>query len=123
CVSNGECESESCIEWTDSQTDGVCGPRPECNNTRFVGTLFDFETRAPIAGAQLRVVGAISAVQDPGGAPGLVTATSDAKGQIDVTSDAPISQGLGVVGLVDGGDYYVTATGLASPYEGTTKYP
>lgn len=123
CTANADCMSESCIKVTDGQTDAVCGPRAECSNTRIVGTLFDFDTKEPIAGAELRVVGALAALQDPGGAAGLVTATSDANGQVDATSELPINQGIGIIGLVGGGDYYITATGLASPYPNTSKYP
>ena len=123
CESNGECVSESCIKFTDGESGATCGPRPECNNTRFIGTLLDFETDAAIVGGELRVVGALTAILNPGGAAGLVSATSDANGQIDVTSETPIDEGVGLVGLVGGGDYYVTATGLASPYPDTTQYP
>lgn len=125
CTANGDCMSETCLKWFDNQTDAVCGPRTECSNTRFIGTVFDFDTGQPIAGANLRVVGAVTAIANPAGATGLVTAVSDADGRIDVTSAAPITEILGVVGLVDGGSYYVTATGLAAPYDGVspTAYP
>src|SRR5690606_5054486 len=35
----------------------------------------------------------------------------------------PLNQGIGVIGLVSGADYYVSATGLAQPYEASTSYP
>jgi hypothetical protein len=123
CTANGDCESESCLKWTDGQTDAVCGPRAECNNTRFIGTIFDFDTKAPVAGAELRVVGALSALQGPENAVPLVTTTSDANGRIDVTTETPINQGIGVIGVVTGENYYLTATGLAQPYPATTSYP
>jgi hypothetical protein len=123
CTANADCESESCIEWTDTQTDAVCGPRAECGNTRFVGTLFDFDTKEPIAGGELTVVGALAALGGLDSATPLVEATAGANGQIDATSAEPLNQGIGVIGVVTGGAYYVTATGLAQPYPMTPMYP
>ncbi|MDC0717371.1 hypothetical protein [Nannocystis bainbridge] len=123
CTANADCESESCVKWTDSQTDAVCGARAECGNTRFIGTLTDFATGAPIAGAELRVVGALAAIQGIDSAVDIVKVTSGADGRIDATSETPVNTGIGVIGVVGGGDYYLTATGLAQPYEGTTLYP
>lgn len=122
CTSNGDCMSETCLKFTDAQADATCAARTMCSNTRITGTLFDFDTGQPIPMGNLRVVGAIAAIGDPDGAPGLVTAMSDGNGVVDVTTTQPISQALGIVGLVDGGAYYVTATGLAAPYEGTQAY-
>lgn len=118
CMANADCMSLSCVKFTDNQTDAVCEAAPDGGNTRFTGTIFHFVTGAAVPGAQLRVVEALSAIQDPMGATGLVTATSDAMGRIDVTTSTPLSGGLGMVGLVDGGEFFVTATGLASPTAG-----
>lgn len=118
CMANADCMSLSCVKFTDNQTDAVCEAAPDGGNTRFTGTIFHFVTGAAVPGAQLRVVEALSAIQDPMNAMGLVTATSDAMGQIDVTTTTPLSGGLGMVGLVDGGEFFVTATGLASPTAG-----
>ncbi|WP_434422996.1 hypothetical protein [Nannocystis pusilla] len=123
CTLNADCESESCIKWTDSQTDAVCGVRAECGNTRFIGTLTDFATGEPIAGAELRVVGALAAIQGIESAVDIVKVTSGADGRIDATSETPVNTGIGVIGVVGGGDYYLTATGLAQPYTGDTLYP
>ncbi|WP_096330271.1 hypothetical protein [Nannocystis exedens] len=123
CTANADCESESCIKWTDSQTDAVCGARAECGNTRFIGTLTDFATGEPIANTELRVVGALAAIQGIESAVDIVKVTSGADGRIDATSETPVNTGIGVIGVVGGGDYYLTATGLAQPYEGSTLYP
>lgn len=118
CMANADCMSLSCVKFTDDQTDAVCEAAPDGGNTRFTGTIFHFVTGDAVPGAQLRVVEALSAIQDPMNAMGLVTATSDAMGRIDVTTTTPLSGGLGMVGLVDGGEFFVTATGLASPTAG-----
>lgn len=123
CTANDDCASLSCVKFTDNQTDAVCEAAAPGGNTRFTGTVFHFITGAPVPMADLRVVGALSALQDPMGATGLVTATSDAMGIIDATSAEPLNQGLGVVGLISGADLYITATGLAAPFAGTTMYP
>lgn len=123
CTANGDCMSESCIKFTDNQTDATCGPRAECSNTRFIGTLVDFDTKAPIAGGELMVVGALAALGGLENATPLLEVTADASGQIDVTSETPVTEGIGVIGVVGGGAYYVTATGLAQPYSGTSTYP
>jgi len=123
CSLNADCASESCIKWTDNQADATCGARAECGNTRFIGTLTDFATGQPIPDLELRVVGALAAIQGIESAVDIVKVTSDANGQIDATSTTPVNTGIGVIGVVGGGDYYLTATGLAQPYEGTTLYP
>ncbi|WP_293275497.1 hypothetical protein [Nannocystis sp.] len=47
-----------------------------------------------------------------------LTTTSEANGQVDVTSTEPLAEGVGVVGVITGGDYYTTATGIAAPTAG-----
>lgn len=123
CTLNADCESETCLKWTDSQTDATCGVRAECGNTRFIGTLTDFATGQPIPNLELRVVGALAAISGIDTAIDIVKVTSDANGQIDATSETQVNTGIGVIGVVGGGDYYLTATGLAQPYMGTTLYP
>ncbi|MDC0670722.1 hypothetical protein [Nannocystis radixulma] len=123
CTLNADCESETCMKWTDTQTDATCGVRAECGNTRFIGTLTDFDTKEPIPNVELRVVGALAAIQGIESAVDIVKVTSGANGQIDATSATPVNTGIGVIGVVSGGDYYLTATGLAQPYEGSTLYP
>ncbi len=118
CMENADCMSLSCVKFTDGQTDAVCEAAVGGGNTRFTGTVFHFITGAAVPSANLRVVDALSAIQDPMSAVGLVTATSDAMGRIDATSAEPLPGGLGVVGLIDGGEFFITATGLASPTAG-----
>lgn len=121
CTLNGDCMSLSCIKFRDLEM-GTCEAAVGDGNTRFVGTLLNFVTGAPLPNAEVRVVAALTALMNPMAA-GLVTATSDGEGRIDATSTMPLNAAFGVVGLVgDGTDLYITATGLAAPGDGG-KYP
>ena len=117
CTVNGDCASLACLKYRDLE-DGECVAAPAGGSTRVVGTLVDFASGMPIASTELRVIGALSALTDPGGASPVVMATSDASGQVDATSAMPLKEGIGIVGIVTGGDYYTTATGLAAPTAG-----
>ncbi len=117
CTANADCASLGCLKFRDLE-DGTCVAAPADGNTRIAGTLVDFVKNGPIADTEVRVIGALSALSDPANAPAVVMATSDASGQIDVTSTTPIGEGIGIVGIVTGGDYYTTATGIASPLAG-----
>lgn len=129
CAANADCESGVCTLFTDVPVneDAVCGDpitttEAGCN-TRITGTVFDFISLAPIPGATVRAVGAVSAVSDPDGAPGLVEATADADGRVDGTSEVPVIQAFAIVALVDNADAAITATGLAAPIDEDMNYP
>ena len=113
CTANGDCASVACLKYRDL-VEGECVAAPAGGNTRIAGTLVDFVSGAPIAGAEVRVIGALSALNDPANAPPVLTATADAEGKVDVVSMTPLSEGIGIVGIITGGDYYTSATGLAS---------
>ena len=117
CVANDDCMSKACLKYRDLEA-GECVAAADGGNTRIAGTLVDFVKGTPIASTELRVIGALSALSDPDNAPAVVMATSDAQGVVDVTSLAPLSEGIGLVGIITGGDFYTTATGLASPVAG-----
>ena len=117
CTANDDCASVGCLKWRDLEM-GECVAAPAGGNTRVAGTLIDFVTGQPIPGATLNVIGALSALSDPGMATPVLTGTADANGQVDVTSTEPITEGIGIVGIITGGDYYTTATGIASPTAG-----
>jgi hypothetical protein len=91
--------------------------------TRIMGTMLDFTTRMPIPDIDMKVATAIMAAVDPANAASQADATSDANGIIDTLSTAPLNSPLGIVGLSSGTGYYLTATGLASPAEGTAYGP
>ena len=122
CAANGECMSAACLKWTDAAA-GECVPAPEGGNTRIAGTVVDFVTGATVGGAELRVVGALSALGDPAQATALVTATSMADGRVDVTTAEPLAAPIGIVATITSPDHYLAATGLASPVVGTTYGP
>ena len=119
CSANADCASVGCLKWRDLEM-GECVPAPAGGNTRIAGTLVDFITGTAIGGAELRVVGALTVAlsPDPATAPPVLTTTSEANGQVDVTSTEPLAEGVGVVGVITGGAYYTTVTGLASPTAG-----
>jgi hypothetical protein len=129
CTANADCESGICTLFTDAPVneDAACGEPITTNeagcNTRVTGTIFDFVTLMPIEGATMRAVGAVSAVSDPDGAAGIVTATSGADGRVDGTSELPIIQAIAVVALVDNEGSAITATGLAAPITANTNEP
>lgn len=117
CSANDDCASVGCLKWRDLEM-GECVAAPPGGNTRVAGTLIDFVSGLPIPGAELRVIGALSALSDPGMATPVLMGTANDKGQVDVTSSEPITEGIGIVGIITGGDYYTTATGIASPTMG-----
>lgn len=122
CVANGDCMSLGCEKFRDLEM-GVCVAAPGGNQTRVMGTLVDFITLQPIANTEMRVLGALTALQNPVDGTADLMAMSDANGQLDVTTTTPFSASFGEVAIVQGGDYYTTATGIAAPLEGVNYGP
>lgn len=124
CTGNDGCASGVCTLYTDAPVndDAVCGDEiPDCN-TRITGTVFDFVTGMPVDGASVNVAGAIPAIADPANAPSLAMATAGADGRIDVTTDLPVKQAIGIIALVTSSTGYLTATGLAAPADAMNNY-
>jgi hypothetical protein len=121
CTSNSSCASGVCTIYTDVplNDDAVCAPSAEDCSTRVTGTVFDFITREPLSGADVIVAAALQAATNPTGAMALLSDTSDGEGRIDATSDGPILAPIGIVALSSAGGYYLTATGVAAPAEGS----
>lgn len=117
CSANDDCMSLGCLKFRDAG-DGECVAAPANMATRIAGTLLDFSTAAPIPSVELRVIGALSALGDPANATPVAAGTSDAAGIVDFVSPEALKEGIGIVGVITGGDYYTTATGLASPTAG-----
>jgi hypothetical protein len=122
CAANGDCMSIACEKFRDLE-DGVCVEGPGGGNTRVVGTLVDFISLEPIASTELRALEALTALMNPTEGAAILTAMSDADGKVDATSMMPWKAAFGVVGIVQGGDYYPTATGLAAPLMGQVYGP
>jgi hypothetical protein len=125
CTASSDCASGVCTLYTDVPVndDAVCAAAPADCSTRVTGTVFDFRTREPIAGANVLVVSALQAAVNPTGAAALVEATSGADGRIDVTSSGPIAEPIGIVALSSTNGYFLTATGVAAPWEdGGSEY-
>lgn len=125
CTANSDCASGVCTIFTDVplNADAVCDPTPSMTdagcNTRITGTVFDFSTLMPSEGATMKVAAALNAITDPAGADALAEATSGADGRLDVTTEVPISAAIAIIALVEAPGAYLTATGLASPVEGS----
>ena len=122
CSANGDCMSQGCLKYRDL-SQGECVAAPENGNTRVTGTVLDFVTGEPIPSAEFRAIGALSALTDPLGATAAVMATADASGVIDAVSAMPLKEGIGLIAIISGGDYYTTATGIAAPISGNTYGP
>lgn len=129
CTSHGDCASGVCLIYTDVplNDDAVCGPMPEQTDagcsTRVTGTLFDFATGQPVGGVNVKIVKAIEAIADPANATPLVEMPSASDGRIDMTTDKPISAPLAIISIAGGdGDYFLTATGVASPADDMSAY-
>jgi hypothetical protein len=124
CQSNDECASKLCEVFQDAPpVDGTCQPAPTECRTRIMGRTLDFTTRTPVPDVNLRAAQAIQASVDPVNAAAEASATSDAEGMIDTLSDGQVMAALGLIGLTDAEGYYLTATGLAAPAEGTLYGP
>jgi hypothetical protein len=122
CVANGDCASLACEKFRDLEM-GTCVEAVSGGNTRVMGTVIDFTTLQPAASVDLRAMAALTALTDPINGTAVLTATADANGQIDVTTTEPLSAAIGLVGVVQGGDYFASATGLAAPEMGTSYGP
>lgn len=118
CEVNSDCASLACLEFRDFDPQAVCDVPPGGGATRFPGTILDFVTGAPVPGAEVGVVGALSVLTDAPNAQPILVATADAKGEFDAVSDGPVQEGIAVFGLVGGGKFFLTGTALASPAMG-----
>ncbi len=117
CSQNGDCMSLGCLKFRDAG-EGECVAAPANMATRIAGTVLDFATGAPVPSVELRVIGALSALGDPAMATPVAKGTADANGVVDFVSPEALKEGIGIIGIITGGLYYTTATGLASPVEG-----
>ncbi len=70
CIANGDCTSLA----------------PADSATRITGTLLDFATGAPIPDLEVRVIGTLSALGDPGNATPVAKGISGANGKVDFVS-------------------------------------
>ncbi|MEZ4381798.1 MAG: hypothetical protein R3A79_10630 [Nannocystaceae bacterium] len=115
CAVHVDCASRLCLEFRDHDPSATCAPAPEGGSTRFTGTILDITAGAELVGAELRVLDALTALQNPAGAPVLLSATSDAQGRVDATSEERIPVGVGLVGLVVGEGLTPTTGAISDP--------
>ncbi len=118
CFINSDCPTNACLEFRDHDPAAMCVDGPPGGNTRFPGTVLDFTTGAPLPATKVKFIGVLSALTDPQNATPVVAGTSDASGRIDVTSDAPVNEGIGMVAVIGGGPLFLTITGVAAPMAG-----
>lgn len=125
CTSNDDCNTGVCLLYRDvpAPTDAVCGPMPADCSTRITGTVLDFETGQPVAGVTVDVAKALEAATNPTGFTPILSLTSDADGRVDGTTPGPLDVGIGIVSMASASGYYLTATGIASPVDGTKYAP
>jgi hypothetical protein len=123
CIENDECASNFCLGYTDAPNDpdAVCVLPPSACTTRVVGQVLEFGSGNVVAGANVKVTGAISASVNPVGATALAEGSTDDEGHYDLTTDDPVEQPLGIVGIVTGDGYHLSATGLASPVDDNSQ--
>lgn len=124
CTANSDCESGVCQLFNDvpPNDDATCAPTPEDCATRVTGTLKDFTTGAAVSGVDVNVLKALDAITNPAGATPIATATADADGKVDTTTDGKVNSAIGIIAVAGGGDYYLTATGVSAPAE-SGDYP
>ncbi len=115
CVVDLDCLSQLCLKYRDHDPQATCAAAPEEGRFRLAGTLLDISTGEPLAGPELRVLDGLTALQNPGGAPILLSAIADGEGRVDAVSDEPIAPGIGLVGLVVGEGLTPTSNALAVP--------
>ena len=117
CTGNDDCESGVCLLFQDvpADDDAVCGDVMVDCSTRVTGTVFDFLTRAPLGGEEVRIVKALDALTMPATAVPVASGTADGEGQVDFASEGPISSPIAIIATVggEGTDYFLTATGVA----------
>ena len=122
CTSNDDCMSGICLLYQDTppDDDAVCAEETVDCATRITGTLYDFSeivdngNVAPLSGSNVNIVKATDALTNAAGATPLASSMSDGMGRIDAVSDGPISAPIAIIAIAGGGDYHLTATGVAS---------
>ncbi len=122
CTNNGDCMSGVCLKFQDvpPPTDAVCGEEPPECATHITATLYDFSAivdtgmPAPLGGTEVRVLKALEAITNHVAAPPVASATAGNDGHIDVVTDGAINASIAIIAVAGGGDYFLTATGVAS---------
>jgi len=116
CGAPGDCASGVCLVFADVPAGGgECVETPADCNTRVIGGVYDFETGGRAGGTNVVVAAALQAATGPATATPIVEGVTDGDGHFDVTSEMPIMAQIGIVALVSGDGFYLTATGIASP--------
>ena len=115
CVADLDCLSQLCLKYRDHDPQATCVAAPEEGRFRLTATVLDISTGEPLPGPELRVLDGLTALQNPDGAPILLSAIADSEGRIDTVSEEPIAPGIGLVGFVVGEGLTATSSALAVP--------
>jgi hypothetical protein len=124
CSANDECSSGVCTIYTDAPLDpeATCDDAPENCSMRVTATAVDIVTRQTPPGIEVVITSALQAATNPTGADALASATTGRDGRIDVVLPEPPVEPIGLVALLSGPTYELTATGLAAPLDGGSSY-
>ncbi len=125
CASNDDCNTGVCLLFRDvpAPADAVCGALPADCSTHITGTILDFSTGQPVPGVTLNVAKALEAATNPTGFTPIVSLKADDMGRVDGMTPGPLDVGIGIVGVATGQGFFLTATGIASPADGTKYAP
>ncbi len=125
CHFNKDCSSGFCESWYTAPVspDSVCAEGPPEGTIRIIGISRDFETREPISGAEIGLVGATFAAMLGLNSTMLAETTSGSDGRFEFLLDkSKINDVIGLVVIAQLDGYYATSTGVVEPESGA-KYP
>ena len=124
CASHSDCASSYCESYQDAPPDPEqsCQPAPEVGTMRITGTVRDLVSGDAVADARVRVAGALGAASNPAVATALAMAETNDAGRFTAETSEANGEPLGLVGLVESDAHFLSATGLAAPFDGTTDY-
>jgi hypothetical protein len=123
-----DCDSGYCHAYSTVPIDpnASCEEAPPFGELRLLGELRSWEDREEvIPDFEVRIAPALPTAQDPINVAPLATATTDEKGQFDVTTTEANEYGVGMVAIIGGAGtpYFLTGSGMVEPKLGTTEYP
>jgi hypothetical protein len=125
CTANADCNTGVCLLYQDVPLpeDAVCGATPEGCAVHITATVMDFVTGEPLPAQNVDIAEALVAASNPVEGNRIVTGTTGPDGRIDLLTPPNLEAPIGIVALIGGGDYHLTATGVAEPEEASYYGP
>ncbi len=120
-----DCQSEYCESFRDSppDTDATCQEGPPMGSIRITANLRDFETKEPLAGYSVDIIGGPGMAETPTG-PAIVTLTTDENGRFEYDGGEEVTRKKVAIGArVEAEGYVLSATGLVRTEIGGEFYP